>query len=228
MPSRLSRTMLAIWARSAVPVGRTCSLISMRDSDSRSSIRRRMRSACWRMRPRNRVRAASSLRAAPCMVSMKPDSEASGVRSSWLALATKSARMRSICCSRVRSRNTRQRGTAQRRHMDIEAAGQRHAHLELHAMRLGPADGGIHRLQQGGRADRGRQMMAKGIGIESGAHMGIGGDDLAARRHHQHGIGQGHDQPLDAVIRRGHAFGIRLALAGCGCGLAEGPERRQQ
>ena len=121
-----------------------------------------------------------------------------------------------------------QRGTAQRRHMDIEAAGQRHAHFELHAMRLGPADGGMHRLQQGGRADRRRQMMAKGIGIESGAHMGIGGDDLAARRHHQHGIGQGHDQPLDAVIRCGHAFGIRLALAGCGCGLAEGPERRQQ
>ena len=37
---------------------------------------------------------------------MKPESEASGVRSSWLALATKSARMRSICCSRVRSRST--------------------------------------------------------------------------------------------------------------------------
>jgi hypothetical protein len=34
---------------------------------------------------------------------MKPDSEASGVRSSWLALATKSARISSTCLMRVRS-----------------------------------------------------------------------------------------------------------------------------
>ena len=41
-------------------------------------------------------RPAGSLRAGPSSVSMKPVSEASGVRSSWLALATKSARMRAI------------------------------------------------------------------------------------------------------------------------------------
>ena len=37
----------------------------------------------------------ASFRAGPCSVSMKPSSEASGVRSSWLALATKSTRISS-------------------------------------------------------------------------------------------------------------------------------------
>jgi hypothetical protein len=44
------------------------------------------------MTGRKRSRAAASSRAGPSSVSMNPISVASGVRSSWLALATKSAR----------------------------------------------------------------------------------------------------------------------------------------
>ncbi len=50
---------------------------------------------------------AASLRAGPRSVSMKPAIEASGVRSSWLALAMKSARMRSIRRASLWSLNTR-------------------------------------------------------------------------------------------------------------------------
>ena len=67
----------------------------MRDSDSRSSISRAMRVACPCMMARNFSRAAGSSLAVPCSVSMKPSSAASGVRSSWLALAMKSARISS-------------------------------------------------------------------------------------------------------------------------------------
>ena len=77
----------------------------MRDSDSRSSISRAMRVACARMMPRKRSRAAASSLAGPCSVSMKPDSAASGVRSSWLALATKSTRISSTRRSGVWSWN---------------------------------------------------------------------------------------------------------------------------
>ena len=56
---------------------------------------RAIRVACSFMMARKRSRAGASLRAGPCNVSMKPDSEASGVRSSWLALATKSDRISS-------------------------------------------------------------------------------------------------------------------------------------
>ena len=56
------------------------------------------------MMARKRARAAASSRAGPCSVSTKPSSEASGVRSSWLALATKSARIRSTRRASVRSR----------------------------------------------------------------------------------------------------------------------------
>ena len=66
-----------------------------------------MRCACPFMMSRNRSRALASSRAGPCRVSMKPSSEASGVRSSWLALATKSARMASSRRAEVRSRKNR-------------------------------------------------------------------------------------------------------------------------
>ena len=55
------------------------------------------------MMTRKRSRACASSRAGPCRVSMKPESDASGVRSSWLALATKSARISSTRRSGVRS-----------------------------------------------------------------------------------------------------------------------------
>ena len=55
------------------------------------------------MMPRNRSRAAESSRAGPCNVSMNPLSAASGVRSSWLTLATKSARISSTRRIGVRS-----------------------------------------------------------------------------------------------------------------------------
>ena len=68
-----------------------------------------MRSACSAMMPRKRSRAAASSRAGPRRVSMKPARPAIGVLSSWLALATKSARMRSarrsavVSCSTIRA-----------------------------------------------------------------------------------------------------------------------------
>src|SRR5215831_5765734 len=98
-----SATWRTIGARSTWVSGCTCALSSMRDSDRRSSISRAMRVACAFMMSRKRSRACASLRAEPCSVSMKPDSEASGVRSSWLALATKSARISSTRLSGVRS-----------------------------------------------------------------------------------------------------------------------------
>ena len=63
-----------------------------------------MRSAWLAISRRKRSRATASSRAGPCSVSTKARSEASGVRSSWLALAMKSARIcTSLSCS-VRSR----------------------------------------------------------------------------------------------------------------------------
>ena len=73
--------------------------------ESKSSISRAMRSAWTCMMSRKRSRAAASSRAGPCNVSMKPESAASGVRSSWLALATKSARISSTRRSGVWSWN---------------------------------------------------------------------------------------------------------------------------
>ena len=55
-----------------------------------------MRAVWFCMMSRNWSRAAASLRAGPRRVSMKPAIDASGVRSSWLALAMKSARIRSM------------------------------------------------------------------------------------------------------------------------------------
>ena len=101
-----SATSLAAAPRSQRPSGRMCSFSSMRDRDIRSSTRRAMRSAWTPMMPRNRSRACSSSRAWPRRVSMKPDREASGVRSSWLALARKSARIRSLRRTSVSSRIT--------------------------------------------------------------------------------------------------------------------------
>ena len=49
-----------------------------------------IRSACNAINFRKRVRALASSRAGPCSVSTKARREASGVRSSWLALAMKS------------------------------------------------------------------------------------------------------------------------------------------
>ena len=55
-----------------------------------------MRAVWFCMIWRNCSRAFGSFRAGPRKVSMNPAMEASGVRSSWLALAMKSARMRSM------------------------------------------------------------------------------------------------------------------------------------
>ncbi len=54
-----------------------------------------MRLACVSMIARKRSRAGRVIAGGPRNVSTKPSSEASGVRSSWLALATKSTRIRS-------------------------------------------------------------------------------------------------------------------------------------
>ena len=68
-----------------------------------------MRSAWLAINRRKRSRATASSRAGPCSVSTKARKEASGVLSSWLALAMKSARIcASLSCS-VRSRNVTKR-----------------------------------------------------------------------------------------------------------------------
>ena len=86
-----------------------------------------------------------SSRAGPCSVSMKPDSAASGVRSSWLALATKSARISSTRRSGVRSWNVistrprrrlrRRAAQRDRRHDRLVPAVERHALEELDPLR---------------------------------------------------------------------------------------------
>ena len=62
-----------------------------------------MRSAWSCMIAEESVARGRVVLAGPCRVSMKPAREASGVRSSWLALATKSTRTRSVCRRSVRS-----------------------------------------------------------------------------------------------------------------------------
>ena len=148
---RLSATWRMMPTRSTGLSGRRCALSSMRESDSRSSISRAMRVACACMIGRKRSRAAVSSRAEPCRVSMKPDSAASGVRSSWLALATKSARISSTRRSGVRSWNaisTRPRRPAppsrwherDRRHDRLVPAVDRHALEELDPLRSAAGD----------------------------------------------------------------------------------------
>ena len=65
------------------------------------------------MMPRNFSRAASSSFAGPCSVSMKPSTEASGVRNSWLALATKSACARATLTRTDRQGNVTTLSTVQ-------------------------------------------------------------------------------------------------------------------
>ena len=86
------------------PVGGTCSFSSIRDNDKRSEINRLMRPACACITSKNCSRAFVSLRAGPRRVSIKPIMAAKGVRSSWLALAKKSARIRSDILASVSSK----------------------------------------------------------------------------------------------------------------------------
>ena len=87
------------------------------------------------MMARKRRCAGGSSAAGPRSVSMKPIRLASGVRSSWLALATKSARIRSTARSRVRSDSTTiarppsASGAVQRDHGGLHLARHRHRKL---------------------------------------------------------------------------------------------------
>ena len=64
------RSRSAIWFSETASTGRTCSVISMRLSDMRSSTSRCIRPASRAMMPRKRSRASGSLRAWFCRVSM--------------------------------------------------------------------------------------------------------------------------------------------------------------
>ena len=81
--------------------------LSRREIVRRSSIRNVSRSACFSMVCRKRVVFSGSLFAPSSKVSTNPLIKDSGVRSSWLTLATNSWRVRSSCLIRVRSWNTR-------------------------------------------------------------------------------------------------------------------------
>ena len=113
--SAIAASVSAIWpamdARSTLLSGRRCRFCSIRDRDSRSSTRRDIRRTCSPMMPRKRSCAAGSLRAGPCRVSTKPSNDASGVRNSWLALATKSTRIRSMRRVSVVSRKVTSRAS---------------------------------------------------------------------------------------------------------------------
>ena len=103
---------------------------------------RAMRRPCSRMMARNRSRALASSRAEPCSVSMKPSSEASGVRNSWLALAMKSTRMRStrLQLGQIAQREQRRHdfsvGRGERRDAHVEQPLDRHPFAPLHPFGL--------------------------------------------------------------------------------------------
>ena len=79
------------------------SLICKRDRHSRLSINPDILTACVCIIVKNFSRACSSSLAVDCNVSIKPDKTDSGVRSSWLALAIKSACICSNCLRAVMS-----------------------------------------------------------------------------------------------------------------------------
>jgi len=83
-----------------------CSENSIRDRDSRSAMRRLIRSDSPAMMSRKRGHEPVSSFAGPRIVSIKPDRAVSGVRSSWLALARKSDRARAARRTGVRSSRT--------------------------------------------------------------------------------------------------------------------------
>ena len=196
----------------------------MRDSDSRSSISRAMRCACSRMMPRNRSRASGSSRAGPCSVSMKPSSEASGVRSSWLALATKSARMRSMRQAEVRSRkNIRNTGEprpgrcGRPRRAPRSGPQNRRVHWdaqsEIDLERLPRADDLVHGFEHVRAAQGERERIALRQGREEHARGPVRGDDARPRV-------DAHDWVRDLVES---ASAGRAAPAGA----LRGPERPQ-
>ena len=116
---------------------------------------------------------------------MKPVSEASGVRSSWLALARKSARVRSVRRSSVSSRRV---SSASRRPLGaVAAAGRAPPDAVLHAAGLvgglaGDAaeQGLVDRLQHLRVAHRGDQRAGLAAGAEELARRGVGVDQPAA------------------------------------------------
>ena len=93
-----------ICAKSTGVCGGSYFSASMRLSDIRSRTNACMRSVSFAMIPKNRPRVAGSSPAAGSSnVSMNPLIAASGVNSSWLALATKSTRIFSAACVPLRS-----------------------------------------------------------------------------------------------------------------------------
>ncbi len=68
--SRAAALSAAIWLSETSSTGRTCSVISMRESDIRSSTSRCIRPASRAMMARKRSRASGSLRAWFCRVSI--------------------------------------------------------------------------------------------------------------------------------------------------------------
>ena len=190
-----------------------------------------MREACVFMMARKRPRACASSRAVPCSVSMKPESAASGVRSSWLALATKSARISSTRCSGVRSWNTsrivatRQR-VAERADMRHEPAVDRHALGELDAARAAAGRDLAHRLdhlrgaqrERGGRAARERRR--------DDARQRVERHDPPVAIQHDRGVRQARDDGVEQLraARRAVARAHRVGRVAAGC---EQPAKHQ-
>ena len=157
---------------------------------------RRSAAACARpacASDRGTVRAPSRrCFAAPCSVSMKPSSEASGVRSSWLALATKSARMRSICCSRVQIARISDR-RARRHRPEWPRYRPRSCDGSARAARNRRARSPPRRIcataSTTAGADRGGEMLALRVQLEEFERLAVGGDDDAAVSSTRHGSG---------------------------------------
>ena len=89
---------------------------------------------------------------------MKPTSEASGVRNSWLALAMKSTRSRSTRRASVWSRKVMQRRhdfaarRRERRDADVEQPFDRHALAPLHGLGFAARHHPAARVDDVGRA----------------------------------------------------------------------------
>ncbi len=196
-----------------------------------------MRVACPCMMARNLARAAGSSLAVPCKVSMKPSSAASGVRSSWLALATKSARISSTRRSGVRSLNVISR-MSERPSPAVasftgvtKASNQRSSGTRSkNSTRCGcPAGGGApDRLDQFRHAQGDQGRLAAAQRRRDRRRRRVEGDDAAVAVEHDRRPGQSADQRLDqqGLRMRGGAVGYRRHPPGIGV-RAQPAEQRE-
>ena len=191
-------------------VGRTRSSASTRLSDMRSATSRLIRPASRSITARKRSRAAGSSRAAPLSVSMKPIRAVSGVRSSWLTLATKSRRLRIASSSGVTSSKV----TATPPGIPPPERRGRHPPRGLapglrggvaHAARPLPAERGLDRAHERGLAQHRHVVPARQTRPEQRFGRRVDGRQPPGGIHQHHGDRHGGDDRRGCV----HALGLK-------------------